>query len=280
MPIATLALSLLVAVAEPPASPQAGKPAEEEELTVTGKRPDPREDKAEEPYSTTPRVMLGSRIPRKPGRRMFNTVATDTGLAGLIPGPENNFDATGGMAPAFKDRHVKVCKADREQVTEETACAILEARKKMEKGDHEAASKALAPVLASGSISRLDRYYANHYAYLLAERAGDEPGRERALKGMLTSGRMPEVDRPAALKTLVAMALRRGDQTTAIAQLEALVEAAPEDARSLANLAALHAGRGDHARARPLMTAAVAAKQVRGEAPPPSWTDYLETAPR
>ena len=58
-------------------------------------------------------------------------------------------------------------------------------------------------------------------------------------------------------------------------RLVALLAEVPDDAQSLANLAALHAGRGEHDRALPLMASAVRALRARGQVPPPSWTAYL-----
>lgn len=276
--MAFFVLLLATALAQPEQSARREKEEAGQDLVVTGQRPDPRETTAEEPWETTPRVMLGSRIARKPGgRRVFNTVATESGLAGLLAGNQQNFDATGGSAPAFSKRHVKTCKAQKGELDEVAACALLGARRKMDAGEYTAASALLTPLLQSER--GWERYHAGHLAYLLAERSADEAGRERALTAMLQSGKMAAADRAAAMKTLVAMALRRGDEAAAITRLESLVHAAPEDARSLANLAALHAGRGDHERARPLMLSAVAVIRSKGGNPPPSWTDYL-TRPR
>ena len=283
MPVASLALSLFLAASvqttqAPP--PETEKEAASDQVTVTGQRPHPDEEKAEEPYSTTRRIPLGSRIPRKPGRRVFHTVASNTGLAGLIAAKENDFDATGGAVLNSRNRLIKVCKADREEVSEETACALVEARRSMEAGDFESASSALAPLLASGGLSSFDRYYTGYYAYLLAQKMGDEAGRETALTMMLASGRMPESDRPAALKTLVAMAFKRGDDAAAIARLEKLVEAVPEDAQSQANLATLYANRGDHEKARTHMATAVALLERSGATPPNGWRQYLQEQKR
>lgn len=266
---------LLLTAATPPQS--AVSP--DVELVVTGQRPDPREDIAEEPYETTPRVMLGSRIPRKPGgRRVFNTVATESGLAGLMPGVGTNFDATGGAAPTFRKRHVKSCKVKGEPVDEVTACALLDARKKMNAGDFAAATAILTPLLAS--TRGPESHHAAHLAYQLAERSGDEAGRERALERLLRSGRIADPDQAAARKTLVAMALRRGDEASAIARLGELVADSPDDARSQANLAALYAKRGLHDQARVHMAAAVSAAERSGVTPQPAWITYLRSEPQ
>ena len=265
---------LLLMFAPPPTTAE----TPDQDLVVTGQRPDPREGKAEEPYSTTPRVMLGSRIARKPGgRRVFNTIASDTGVGGVLPGQGTNIDGTGGFFVRFAGRDAKTCKADREEVSEATACAIYEAGKKMDAGDLAGASALLDPLLSSER--GWDRYYAGHHAYLVAERAGDSAGRERALQAMLKSGQMGEPERVTALKTLIAIALRRGDEGAAMSRLQELIGAAPEDARSRANLAVLHANRGEHDKARPLMAAAVSLVERSGSTPPAAWIDYLRGQP-
>lgn len=253
----------------------------EDPIVVTGTRikrgPKPI---AEEPYSTTERVPLGSRIARKPsGRRVFNTVATDSGLAGLV-GASNggSFDATGTMGAPIRKRLVKECRADQDEVSEAVACALFDVKKKLDAGQIEAADAELRKLMQSTTLSGLERYYGAHYAYRVAAARADDSGREAALKAMLGTGHMPAAERLGALRTLVAMALMRGDDGAAIGQLETLVRTVPNDAQSLANLAALYAARGAHGEARVKLAAAVGITRANGRPVPQSWIDYLSQA--
>lgn len=285
MPLASLGLILqslalpltAAALQSPPSSAQTSEP-----IIVTGARTDEHEAqrKVEKPYSITPRVVTGSRIPHTTGRRLFNTVASDTGLAGLIADKNNNFDAAGGSVPRQRDRRIIECRADREEVSEETACALFDIAKALDDGDHVTAAAKLDELKEDRSLHSFDRYYVAFYQYKVAEARADERGREDALKAMLASGRMPWEERLTAQRTLVAMALKRGDNSGAIAALEKLTEAQPDDARSQANLAALYDRSGFKEKARQRMTVAVAVAGQSGAAVPRDWIDYLQSTPR
>ena len=94
---------------------------------------------------------------------------------------------------------------------------------------------------------------------------------------MVASGRMEEAQRREALRALAGMALNSGREATAVERLEQLAEAGA-DARSLANLAALHAraGRMDQARLR--MSQAVAQVRQQGQTPAEEWTAFLASS--
>lgn len=271
-----LAISLLSLT--PQDGPVGATPPDEEgAIVVEGERLTAeeawRERNAEQPYSTTPRTVLGTRIARVPERRTYNTVSTDTGLAGLISGPDNNMDAASG---AVRNRLVRVCRADREEVSEASACALNEAREKIEASDFAQAAEILDTLLQTRHLSSWDRYYAGHYAFLLGQNADDPAQRRIGLTAMLASGRMEEGERPAAMRSLVSLALAAGDEEDAIRQLEALLDATPDDAQNQANLAILYGrqGRADVAKAR--MALAVDALRSAGRAPPESWTAFLQ----
>lgn len=275
MPIAAFGLAVLLAQSPTPAKP--AEPADSNDtVVVVGTRIDEKaRDKAEKPYSTTPRTVTGSRIERIPsGRRVFTTVASDTGLAGLLSSTHNHMDANGGMVLNRRTRHVLECKAGSEQVSEVTACALLDVSRSISNGDHPGAAAQLRALGARG-LNGTERYYHATYSYRLAEALKDDAGREQALKAMLATGKMPQAEQMPALRTLAAMAIRRGDDPAAIAALEHLVLVPPVDARSHANLALLYSRAGMDDKARFQMAAAVSTMQQAGGTPPREWTDFL-----
>lgn len=271
-----LILSVAAAMAlqsQAPAPDEQASPGEED-ILVTGERIEGASE-AEEPYSTTERVPLGSRIERKTGPRLFRTVATESGLGGLISGPGNDFNATGAAAPRMREILVKECKSNNGEVTEETACRLIKVSDAMEAGDHDAARAELQALREIRTLPDPDRYYVAVYAYRVAQQFGDAPGREAALEAMLATGAMPPEQRPSARRSLVALALDRGDDPAAIGHLESLLALHPEDSRSQANLAALYARAGSHDKALPHMLKAVALVEQAGGAVPKSWADYV-----
>lgn len=236
-----------------------------------------KERKAEEPYSTTPRQVTGSRIKRVPlGRRVFTTVATDTGVAGLLTAKDNNMDGTGGMVPLTRKKLVKECKADHTEVSELIACALSDVAKAMEAGQYQLASDKLATLKGNATLNSSERYYVAVFSYRLAEAQQDTAARETALKAMLASGTMPEQDQLSARKILISLALTRGDDRAATTMLEQLVAAGPADARSHANLAALYERSGLPDKARTQMAEAVEAIKQTGGQPPSEWINYLQ----
>lgn len=249
---------------------------DESEIVITGDRPkrDPRGG-VERPYPETERVPLGSRIARRMERRPFRSVATDSGLAGMIGNSgESNWDGTGGSGHGVRRRLVTECVANHDQVDEDVACILFRVGTYTDASDYDSAAEALAPLLERRHLTSWERYYVGHYAYALAEARQDDGAREHALHLMLASGRMAEVDRRQALRSMAAMALRNGDYPQAISRLESLAELGP-DPLSLANLAALYerAGRGAEARRR--MAEAVEFARASGETPPEEWTAFI-----
>lgn len=234
---------------------------------------------AEEPPSTVTvtgtrerrEATLGSRIGR--ARKDFGNgqIATATGVAGLTP--RSGMDPFAGPTKAIE---VKECRGDK-PLTREALCALADAQNLIVKGDLDQARAVLFRIEDSPASGPPERLAAAQFIYRIAELKGDSALREEALEQMLDSAAMSGTDRLAALRTLVSLALKRQDQSAAIARLRRLLAEAPGDARSLANLAALHAGRGEHQHARPLMHAAVAASRASGETPPVGWTDYLRS---
>lgn len=271
-------LLLLVQSAEPtrPAGEAAQGP-----IVVTGEREQPTGERVEEPYPETERVPLGSRIPRRMDRR-FGTVATDTGLAGMISGPGVNYDATGGSGGTplrVRNRRVLECVAGHPQVTERTACVLFRVNRAIEAQNYAEAQTLIEPLLRTQTLSAIDRYYTARYNYQLAQATDDDPRRESALNAMLATGRMPAADRPNAERMLARIAAQRGDMAGAIARLERLIAATPADPRNHADLAWLYARSGRDGEALPRMRTAVQLARQSGTTVPQAWIDFLNADP-
>jgi len=197
--------SILFAPQEGVAAPSAGPP--DPAIVVTGTRPerDPRGG-VEAPYPETERVLLGSRIARRVERRPFRSVATETGLAGMIGNSgAGSWDGTGGSNHGVRTRLVTECVADHEQVSEAVACALFRVKRHTEAGDFESAREALAPLLERRHMTSWKRYYVGHYAYRLAEAMEDDAARAQALQMMLESGRLSEEQRGRAYRVLASL---------------------------------------------------------------------------
>ena len=281
--MALLELStLLLATGGAAQQPAARTPTQTEPIVVTGERaPDPREP-VEEPYSETERVPLGSRIPRRRDRRPFNTIASETGLPGLIPGPGINYDATGGSggtALRVRNRQVRECVADDERVSEATACILYRVRQHIERREFAEAAAKIDELLARRTLPGIERYYAASYSYRLAQAADDDARRESALATMLASERMPAADRPGAIRMLALLAARRGDEAAAITRLEQLVALAPEEPRNHADLAWILARAGRDGDALPRMQTAVRLAREAGAEVPQTWLQFTAGEP-
>lgn len=274
-----LDLSLLLLLAQSPAPAPQAETRSQPPIVVTG-MPERVDDRAvEQPYSETERVPLGSRIARRVDARPFNTVASETGLAGLTPGPENNFDATGAATPRFAGRPVIECRAGHRQVTERTACILFRVRRAIERQEYQVAAAAIEPLLANRSLSGIDRYYVASFNLQLAEATDDDVRREAALTAMVENGRMPAADRTTAIRILAQMAARRGDNAAAAARLERLVAEMPDEPRNHADLAWLYARSGREAEALPRMAQAVDLARRSGTPVPQAWIDFLNADP-
>lgn len=216
---------------------------------------------------------MGSRI-RRPREESGNRQIASTNVAGLTPG--SGMDPFAGPTKRIT---VKECRADW-PFSKATLCSLAEADNAIANGDHARARGLLFRIEEAPALSPAERLAAAQLAYRIAEIEEDALAREDALERMIASGAMSTSERLAGLRSLIALALKRGNEAAATSWLERLLADAPDDAQSLANLAALHARRGDHGRARSLMASAVETKRAKGESAPLSWTNYLATAPR
>jgi hypothetical protein len=278
--ISTFLLGMSAPLQEPPA---AAPPARrgDEPIVVDGERIDPREP-VEEPYSETERVPLGSRIPRRVDRRPYNTVASDSGLAGMISGPGINYDATGGSGGTplrVRNRQVRECRAANERVSEATACILFRVQQHIDRREFAEAGAKIDELLGRRTLPGVERYYAATYSYRLAQAADDDARRESALTTMLAGDRMPAADRPGALRTLALLAARRGDDAAAAARLEQAIALAPQDPRNHADLAWIYARLGRDSDALPRMRTAVQLARQTGADVPQTWLEFLAGDP-
>ncbi len=205
MSLFAFAFSIIFAPQEPAAVPSAEPP--NSPIVVTGTRPerDPRGG-VEQPYPETDRVLLGSRIARRVERRPFRSVATESGLAGMIGNSgHGSWDGTGSSNHAVRTRLVTECVADHEQVSEAVACMLFRVKRNTEAGDFDSARQALVPLLERRHMTSWERYYVGHYAYRLAEATADDAGRAQALQMMLESGRLPEDQGVRARRVLASL---------------------------------------------------------------------------
>jgi tetratricopeptide (TPR) repeat protein len=271
---ATAAFLLLTAQDAPGAKPVN---PDHPEIVVEGQREDERKGRiAEDPYPMVEREMLGSRIKRKT-ERGFRTVATNTGLAGVqtYGSSSGGVDATGGMTMNRRNRVIRECKSSFDKLSETTACELWLAEKAMSEGRLDDADKTIGKLMDMRHMSTVDRYHVAQYAYLLAEQQDDDGAKEKALDTLFATGMMADDEKLKALKTMARLKLKRQDQPGAIAALEQLLAATPDDASSQANLATLYAWEGQHDKALPRMQTAVSLVEQKGNTPPKSWTDYL-----
>lgn len=198
---------LLAALLLGPPSQEAAQPPADGPIVVTGERGDG--SRPELPYPEAERVPVGSRIARRSERRTFRTVATDQGLAGLISAPGNDFDASGGAVPAFRNRRVTECVAGHPQVSEATACALFRVRQHLTTGDFAAAAERIEPLLRNRTLSGIDRYYVARINYELALAADDDARLQAALSALLESRHLEAANRAVAQRALAAISARR-----------------------------------------------------------------------
>lgn len=193
-----------------------------------------------------------------------------TGLGGTA-------GTSSGIDPFQSVRKIKItdCKASGAVLSKTAACELAKVQTLIESGAYEEARAALDRLQEVSELTAEDRFAVHRFAYTVAELEGDPLDRERAFEAMLSSGLLPEADRPSAMRSLVVLALKRGDDTAAIARLERLRAAVPNDAQSRANLATLYSRAGRDSDAVQVMREAIAVAEHSGQTVPVSWTDYV-----
>lgn len=249
-------------------------------LLLQSTPPGPPPDPAEPPIvvTATPEppesIPLGSRIARPLQENGDRQIASDTGVAGLIPGS--------GMDPfAGQTRRVRVteCRAGAADLSPETVCRFGALDRALGAGDYGAARALLEGIGRRPDLTDDETYLVHWFGYAIAMAdGGDARDRQAALEGMLATSAMPQAYRLPALRSLVAIALRLDDRQQAVLLLERVVARAPGDAQSRANLAAFYSQQGRNQEAVSLLREAISLRLAeRGEVPH-AWTAFVDAA--
>ena len=246
--------------------------AQDEEQAVEAPRPAYKESDADiAPIivtggeNDTEKVIVGSRIPRKPLFTNLN-YASSTGLAGA---PGGGFEPFHPQNP-IRFREIRSCTSDSEQVSEGVACLLAKSDALLAEGDTAGARDLMRYVSGEASFGAMENLQGAKRLYAIGQASQNDALREEALVRMLRTSAVPTVEQPAILRTLFAMAMRRGDENVAIERLEDVILLDANDAQSLANLAALKQRSGQSG-ASDLMTRAIAIKEAQAQSVPESW---------
>lgn len=200
----TMLVSLLMTIGAATSQPAASPPPVEQDMVVTGFRPERHPlGRAEVPYSETARVPAGSRIARRVPDRPFRSIASESGVAGMLQG--SGMDGTGGSSHNVARRRVTECVVGDRQVREDVACILFNVHRNTGLGELRAAREALEPLLRRDRLNAAEHFYIGHHAYALAEAEQDETLRLRAIRLLLASGRLSELDRARAERTLATL---------------------------------------------------------------------------
>ena len=219
------------------------------------------------------RVLVGSRLPRKP-RYSGLSVATNTGLFGLTPG--SGFDGAGGNTT--RKIRIKSCSSDDVRISRQAACFLAGALEAEAAGDLHFAFGALNAMASTEDFSDFERLAAAQHFYRIAESTGNRAARFAGLALMLEMNALPREEEGPIRRTMIALALQDGDRELASELLAALSERDLADPRSLANHAVLLREAGDAGAARK-MEDAIAAARAAGQDVPQGWLDFVQVKP-
>lgn len=235
-----------------------GDDPDQAQITVTGNREE------------RPRYFgSGSRIARDEVPRPFSSIATQTGVNGLVPG--SGMDPFAGATRTIRDL---TCRSDDSRISPSVACRLVPIQQLIASGSYDQARALLDRLISSEDASDEERYIAARIWYQVGELSRDDGDRENALLAMLATASMPQNERIAALRTLVSMALRRGENEPVVPLLEQIVSIAPYDAQSRANLATLYAQNGRVEEAADLIGHAIALMRANGANVPNDWLRF------
>ena len=214
------------------------------------------------------RVIVGSRIPRKP---IFEDgpIATSTGTRGLTPGS--------GMDPAGKyTRIVKrtECVAADERIGKSVACILLAAKEASENEEWLLVRGMLVPVAGNADLNSAERRAASEVLFLSARSSGDTRAQVEALELLVASDALSTPETGNALRSLSSLASKTGDRTAALEYLNEAIRVDPSDHQALANLAILQRASGDLAAAA-MMRRAILAAEKAGRTVPQSWRSFV-----
>lgn len=233
--------------------------SEGDPIIVVGEVADPDEPEA--------RVIVGSRIPRKP-IYTDGPIATSTGTPGLTPG--SGMDPAGRYTRKITKRD---CVADRAGIGKPAACALSKAIAAKDAGDTDLASAILRGMTAPSEFSAVERLAAAQLSYDVGKQAGDMHAQEDALLLMLDTGVMNAADQGMATRGLVSHALADGRRQLAHTRLLRLDQMGAATPQELANQAILARELGISGAAEAMQRAIAARKDARQEVPQ-SWTAF------
>jgi len=135
--------------------------------------------------------------------RPFQTIASDSGVAGMVPG--SGMNGTGGDPPRLTSRRATTCVAEDRAVREEVACMLFRAQRAAGLGDFDVARTAVSPWLERRGMNAAESYAVGLLAFTLAEAEADDGLRIHALRLLLASNRLPEADQARAERQLAGL---------------------------------------------------------------------------
>ncbi|MBT8427695.1 MAG: hypothetical protein KJO02_06675 [Erythrobacter sp.] len=210
------------------------------------------------------RVALGSRVPRT-AHFANGGIASNVGTPGLTP--------QSGMTPhthKFIMRKRKGCESDDPLLSKMVVCILASGDDLAGEGDLAGAIDHYRHVAYTESYSARERHVGSEKLFVAAQDADDAGLREEGLLALLSTGELSPARAREARRSLVALALAKGDDRSAMRRLEEVVANDPEDARSLANLAAIQQRNG-MPEARETIRRAIAVQEAKGYSVPKSW---------
>lgn len=243
----------------------AGVIAQETDEAVEEETPQPPlivlGDLEEEPR----RVAAGSRIPRT-AYFANSGIASNVGTPGLTP--------QSGMTPhsnTFIMRKRKDCASDDPQLGKRVVCILASGDDLLAEGDFAGAIDHYRHVAYTETYSAHERHAGSEKLFAAAGDASLAELREEGLLALLSTGELAPKRAQEARRSLIALALASGDDEAAMQRLGAVIANDPDDARSLANLAAIQDRSGMGEEARLTIRLAIAAQERKGFSVPKIW---------
>lgn len=152
----------------------------------------------------------------------------------------------------------------------EGSTAIAELQTAINAGDSAAVAGKLAAANAAAK-NDADKYIIAKLHLQHATKINDTAQQAAAIDAVIATGLADANELAILQRNAAILASRSGDEGRAAAALAALAEANPNDADTLANLAAVKINQKQPAEALPLLNRAIAAKKSAGQPVPEAW---------